>query len=534
MILRLNKILDFFIYLFSLLIVFLVPLFFPYFFITNNLFELTKFILFKILVLLWILVFFVKLVIDNNFRNQKLQILKKIYFRNKLEIIIFSLFVLSLILSSILALYKNLSVYGLYDRQFGLVFYFYCLLFFGLFVLSVKSNYVYLYVKAILVSSFFVCFYALAQISGYDFMNWSEKWGTLRRATSTLGQPNFLASYLLLVIPITIYFIYTSKKLLLKFFSLIVFIFQLLTLYLTYSRGGWLGLVLGFLVFGVIYLSLRAQYLCTRAGRGGSENSAVIASFWVFAKQKYKNVAITRTTDICGSLSNRRLSSSGSPRSLALARDDNSCVIARSENEQSEFERRGNPENNECLLYNMHCSLRLVFVILIIFVLIIFSLYNSQTFSHRLTSLLDFQSGSVAVRMSFWRASWDAIRQKPLFGYGLDNQGEVLIKYYQKDWGIFNNVNSCPNRVHNLFLDILLTRGIFGLFAYLALLYLFFSTIFKNIKENKARELSLAISAATICYLVSLQFSFSFITSEIYFWLYFAIAYLSGIRKISY
>ncbi len=461
MTLRLDKILDLFINIFSFLIVFLIPLFFPYFFITNNLFELTKFILFKILVLLWSFVFFIKLIIDNDFYNKKIQILKKIYLKNKIDIIFFFLFILSLIFSTYLAFDKNLSIYGLYDRQFGLIFYFYCLLFFGLFVLSIKKSYIVYYVKLILTSSFFVCIYALAQISGYDFMNWSEKWGAVQRATSTFGQPNFLASYLLLVIPITIYFIYISNKFLGKFFGLIVLVLQLLTLYFTYSRGGWIGLIFGLLVFGIIYWILQIQILRAEDGYSNSKN------------------------------------------------------------------------NRNLLHNNKYYKFGLIFIILVI-ILIIFSIDHSKIFSRRITSLLDFQSGSVAVRISFWQASWDAIKQRPLFGYGLDNQGEVLIKYYQKDWGIFNNVNSYPNRAHNLFLDILLTRGIFGLVTYLVLLYLFFRTIFKNIKENKARELNLAILAATICYLVSLQFSFSFIVSEIYFWLYFAIIYILGVRRMSH
>ncbi len=453
MILRLNKILNIFIKIVSLLIVFIIPLFFPCFFVTNNLFELTKFILFKILVLLWILVFFIKSVTESNFCYEIYQRLKELYYKNKFEIIVLFLLALSLILSSFLAIDRKISIYGLYDRQFGLIFYSYCFLFWLLFVLSIRIEIINWYVKAILISSFFVCLYALAQISGYDFVKWSEEWGTIKRATSTLGQPNFLASYLLLVIPITIYFIYVSKNFLLKFFSLIILALQLLTLYFTYSRGGWLGLVLGLLIFSVIYFLLLGMNISKR---------------------------------------------------------------------------RENVKNNRYSLYNKYYKFGLIFIVLNIFIisLIGFNIYYPQKFFHRITSLFDFQSGSVAARINFWRASFDAIKQKPLFGYGLDNQGEVLIKYYQKDWGIFNNVNSYPNRAHNLFLDILLTRGIFGLIIYLALLYLFFVAILKNIKENRKRELNLAILAAIICYFVSLQFSFSFIVSEIYFWLYFAIVYL--------
>jgi O-antigen ligase len=72
------------------------------------------------------------------------------------------------------------------------------------------------------------------------------------RVYSTLDNPNVLAEYLLLIIPIGVASIFTSKTGTGKTMSVIATGAMVLCMILTYSRGGWLGLVFSAAIFLVL------------------------------------------------------------------------------------------------------------------------------------------------------------------------------------------------------------------------------------------------------------------------------------------
>jgi tetratricopeptide (TPR) repeat protein len=129
----------------------------------------------------------------------------------------------------------------------------------------------------------------------------------------------------------------------------------------------------------------------------------------------------------------------------------------------------------------------------------------------------------VAARLNFYAAAAQAISQKPLGGYGLENGGEVFIKYYKPNWALYGDVNASADRAHNLILDILLTTGFWGLFFFLLLYGYFFKLAFLNIRQTKNKLLSLAITLGAAAYLLSLLFSFTIVAGEVYFWLFLAL-----------
>ena len=69
------------------------------------------------------------------------------------------------------------------------------------------------------------------------------------RIFSVFGNPNILAEYLILGIPVSMSLFFTSKKLLKKLLFLGTTLILLLTLVLTLSRGSWLGFAFGVAVF---------------------------------------------------------------------------------------------------------------------------------------------------------------------------------------------------------------------------------------------------------------------------------------------
>ncbi|MBU4374939.1 O-antigen ligase family protein [Patescibacteria group bacterium] len=433
---RFIKILNILIEICYLAIVFFVPVYFALFLKNANVFELNKIVLFKVLVLLLLLLTLIKIIIRRN-RACPVPATLCVPAINKKYLLIPALFLLSLILSAVFSVNPEQSYYGLYDRRQGLdsqLFYF---LFFVLLLLNVKtSRQINRITAAIACSSFIACLYGLVQAGGLDPLDWIES--TSYRITSTLGQPNFFASYLLLAIPAAAYLIVKSKKALVRFCWAIVLICQLLCLYFTYSRAGWLGFVFGLAAAGAVYLYFNKSRL-----RGALK-----------------------------------------------------------------------------LKYTKLIAPPLIFIFLTGSLLV---LLNDNAFSQRVKSGFDITGGSASARMNFWQAGIDAVKQRPIFGYGPENQGEVFVKYYEKDWAESGRVNVYPNRAHNLFLDVVLTSGFIGLVFYLALLYLFFKLIIDNIKNSKSKFLSWFILFAVISYLISLMFGFAVVATDIYFWLYFAI-----------
>jgi putative inorganic carbon (HCO3(-)) transporter len=87
------------------------------------------------------------------------------------------------------------------------------------------------------------------------------------RIISTFDNPNILAEYLILTIPITFALLYNSNSLLKKLFSLFGIAVQGMCILLTYSRGGWLGLFLAMLIFA-FFVDRKLLLLYAVAGIG--------------------------------------------------------------------------------------------------------------------------------------------------------------------------------------------------------------------------------------------------------------------------
>ena len=103
-------------------------------------------------------------------------------------------------------------------------------------------------VTAIELTSLMVAGYGVLQYVGFDPLPWQPTAGG--RAFSTLGHPNFLAAYLVLVVPIVGVRLLSAIARPARSFHAVVLGVGLLCLYLTFSRSGWLGLLvaIGFLV----------------------------------------------------------------------------------------------------------------------------------------------------------------------------------------------------------------------------------------------------------------------------------------------
>jgi len=83
-------------------------------------------------------------------------------------------------------------------------------------------------------------------------------------------------------------------------------------------------------------------------------------------------------------------------------------------------------------------------------------------------------------RLLVWNMAWQGFKERPILGWGQESFNFVFNKYYdpkmytQEQWF---------DRTHNIFLDWLISGGIFGLLGYLALFGLLFFYIWKSHAE---------------------------------------------------
>ncbi len=438
-----REILDLLIEFSYLAAIFLVPLYFAVWFPTYNIFELNKLVLLQIFV--WPLLFFtlVKVIFYWPFapfkgldKRELLKALQRYW-------LLPAVFIVGLALGLIFSINPQQSFFGSYERQEGLLSY---LFYFGWFILisfnilSVDNRFrgasdggleakLARLIKVAIWSGFFVSLYGLCQLLGFDFLSWPEAPLLTKRALSSLGQPNFFASFLLLVIPLSFYQIFKNRRFGTKFVYFLILVFNLGALFASASRGALLVLVVILVVY-LVYLNWSA--LISRA----------------------KKIGLS----------------------------------------------------------------------LLLLLIISGGLFGLEKISPgRLSSLADYRSGSVAAHLNFYGAALDAWLSRPVFGYGLENGGEVFIRYYRPDWGIYGNVGASTDRAHNLVLDILVATGLWGLLLFTWLFYLVFRLAGENLKKRVLAPLTLALTFGAAAYFLSLFFSFSFVAGQVYFWSFFAL-----------
>ena len=168
------------------------------------------------------------------------------------------------------------------------------------------------------------------------------------------------------------------------------------------------------------------------------------------------------------------------------------------------------------------------FLIIITSALCLFLVFIAALFiinPTRITELKDLKKGSVNVRFELWQTGFQAFSKKPIFGYGLENQKEVYVKYYQPNWAIYSGANIYSDRAHNLILDTLLTSGLAGLVALIILLWWVFKNLWQSYKLNN-NKLAIFIIWSLISYLAVLMFNFSVTVTNIYFFFLVALAWL--------
>ena len=159
---------------------------------------------------------------------------------------------------------------------------------------------------------------------------------------------------------------------------------------------------------------------------------------------------------------------------------------------------------------------------------------NSISLVNRLKSITDFKSGSNKMRLYYLGSAAREIKQESLMrrlvGYGPEALGDVFMKYYQIDWGVYESINSFPDRAHNWLFDQILALGFLGLAANLIFyIYLIYkAAVFLLARPSLEPDawLLVFLSASLVAYFINNLFSFSLFTVLVYLNLILALGWI--------
>ena len=353
------------------------------------------------------------------------------------------LFLISYAFSTVISIFPRISFLGSYSRLQGLyTFFAYGVIFFILISTIEKREQVERFFKVIIFTSVPISLYGILQHYQLDPLTWSTAMGE-RITGANMGNPIFVAAYLIMAVPVTISMLIESflainqqkdRRAVLWITSLlyaIIVILQVVCILFTLSRGPWLGLFGAFFIFflGTLIFVARKDATDLRFNMkdilkaflfalGGIVTGFLPAYLYFFIKKK-------------------------GFRWLWLG---------------------------------------FVFQIIILTAfLFILNLPNTPLkpilkipYVSRLGELsYKAESGTTRVRILIWDGTIDLIRSNPLrmiVGYGPESMKHVWDPHSPAELAQHESKSSAPDRAHNETFDRIVTTGFIGFFLYMALM----------------------------------------------------------------
>ncbi len=352
---------------------------------------------------------------------------------DKINLFLLVYFIL-LCISVLFALDKSIAIQGRIFRNEGLIT---IIMYFLLFLAarSIKKINIH-FLNYVLLSALIVSVYGILQYFTIDpiVRDATRVIWPSNIAFSTIGNPNFLGTYLVLMIPIAVH-CYVIEN---NYFSLFVFTSLFTCLLVTMTRGVWLGCL--FSMF--LYFSL----------------------LWFNRKRYTINVSRIFILLLCMLLSVIVIN-----------------IVSSNE------------------LFNRFFSIRSEVILLI----------NNESTTN---------IGSY--RWFLWTRVIELIKQKPWFGYGIENMLIPFMNAYRTDIANILKVKIAFDKAHNEYLNIAVSSGIPSLIAYLTFVGLCLRTGILRLKEN---PVYIALFASVIGYLVQATFNISVVSVAYVFWIFLGL-----------
>jgi len=157
-----------------------------------------------------------------------------------------------------------------------------------------------------------------------------------------------------------------------------------------------------------------------------------------------------------------------------------------------------------------------------IFSVSIFIFKNSQLVRSieplRRISEISLEDATSASRLKLWQFSWQAFKERPLTGWGIENYYLAFNKYYdgsmREEWF---------DRAHNQLLDVLVTGGLITFIAYLVFIIGVFIYLKILYKKNKLDFISyLIFTMGWLAYIIQNLFIFDMLSNLVYVFLFLA------------
>lgn len=452
--------------------------------VNHELFEFNKMILVYIFSILIFFLWGLKMISE-----------KRFFIRRTVFDIPILLFLVSQIISTIFSMDTHTSFWGYYSRFNGglLSMICYVLLYYAL-----VSNFFFDKEKArevgtkILIVSLFsggiVALWGIPSHFGFDptcmifgrgltTSCWTAAFDPTARIFSTLGQPNWLAAYLAILIPISVaFFISSSLKLnsfqekirhpFVVFSAFLTLIFYIAVTW-TNSQSGFIGLWSGLITFtGIIKLVAYRK------------NGFKISKYLKLKSLRLAAVILLIFLAINFVIGNPfpRFQNLSLPRIL-------SSQPAPAPQTPDEISQQG-----PALEYNI--------------------------------------TGSGQIRLIVWRGAIEIFKSNPIFGTGVETFAYAYYKYRPVEHNLTSEWDYLYNKAHNEYLNYLATTGIVGLLTYLSFIGLFLFASFRYFMSQKTLTKILipaSLTAGFISIIVSNFFGFSVVILNLYLFLIPAI-----------
>lgn len=253
----LDKILQQLIFVNFNLLFFLTPFVFTW--MNQELFEFSKMIFVYLFTTIIVTLWSLRMIVEKRFIFQK----------SKLDYFLWA-FLFSQIISTFFSMHPRTSWFGYYTRfNGGLLSTITYITLFHAFLSNISKMQIKAMISSLLLGLLLISLYAIPEKLGhspscflitqkFDTNCWTENNNPRDRVFATFGQPNWLAAFLIGLIPLGVWQFRRSKDLPDKLYLIAVLLGSSTALYLTKSRSGWLGLGIG-LAFYLFAIFLRHQ-----------------------------------------------------------------------------------------------------------------------------------------------------------------------------------------------------------------------------------------------------------------------------------
>lgn len=366
-------------------------------------------------------------------------------------------FLFTICLSAIFSRYPDTVIWGTIERREGLAMFFVYII---LFVVAtsffvVKEKYLYL----ILSAGSLMSLYTIIQMFGIDPIQKYVYGKIVRETTSiaTIGNSNFVSSYLCMFVFIAMGLYIFKKKNIYLAFSTILF----LGLLAARTRGGWVTFIIVCMIFCVLIIKRKECF------------KRALIMLGVFT------VSFFLLNAFSGNQITDRAKLSNIFKSEEKQIESNNAELILEGSSEEEFSEAAKGEESS---------------------------------EEKDVELI----GSASSRVNILKVAFKVFKNKPLIGQGPDTLGLTIKDDYNEDYKEHaKKYNEGMDKAHNEYLEYAASGGIFTLITYLTLVLMIVYKLLKKIKSDKVKIVFLAV----IAYLIQAFINISVIMVAPLFWI---------------